>query len=39
MTKEQAIKKYNLKQYKSKETYFDLYQNTREDNEKIICYT
>lgn len=38
MTKEQAIKKYNLKQYKSKETYFDLYQNTREDDEKIIFY-
>lgn len=38
MTKEQVIKKYNLKQYISGEIYFDLYKNTTEDDEKIIFY-
>lgn len=38
MTKQEAIKKYNLRQYKSKETYFELYQNTIEDEEKITFY-
>ena len=38
MTKQEAIKKYNLRQYKSKETYFELWQNTIEDNEKTTFY-
>ena len=38
MTKQEAIKKYNLRQYKSKETYFELWQNTIEDDEKTTFY-
>lgn len=38
MTKQEAIKKYNLIQYKSKETYFELWQNTIEDDEKTTFY-
>lgn len=38
MTKQEAIKKYNLRQYKSKETYFELWQNTIEDDEKTKFY-
>ena len=34
MTKEQAIKKYQLKRYKQDETYFELWQSTIEDDEK-----
>jgi len=36
MTKEQAIKKYNLKRYNGKNnfTYFELWQSTLEDEEK-----
>ena len=38
MTKQEAIKRYNLIQYKSQSTYFELWQNTIEDDEKITFY-
>lgn len=38
MTKQEAIKKYKLKQYKPNETYFELWQNTIEDDEKTTFY-
>lgn len=38
MTKEQAIKKYKLKQYDNEEIYFDSYKGITEDDNKIIHY-
>ena len=38
MTKQEAIKRYNLTQYKPQSTYFELWQNTIEDDEKITFY-
>lgn len=38
MTKQEAIKRYNLTQYKPKSTYFELWQNTIEDDKKITFY-